>query len=83
MGQRYCSRGSKSKMTWAIGHCPREGATQVVEVRWPRKLSLVKANRHFSILQVEGQAVGGEDGEKRPQVFPVMILGLAVNTVII
>ena len=36
-----------------------------------------------ALLQVEGQAVGGEDGEQRAEVGPVLLLGLAEDTVII
>jgi hypothetical protein len=36
-----------------------------------------------ALLQVEGKAVCGKDGEKRPQVFPMLLLGLSVHTVII
>ena len=30
-----------------------------------------------ALLQVEGQAIGGEDGEQRAEVGPVLLLGLA------
>jgi hypothetical protein len=33
--------------------------------------------------EMESQAVGSEDREKQPQLFPVLLLGLAVHTVII
>ncbi len=36
-----------------------------------------------ALLQVEGQAVGGEDGEQRSEVGPVLLLGFAEDTVII
>ncbi len=36
-----------------------------------------------ALLQVEGQAVGGEDGEQRAEVGPVLLLGFAEDTVII
>ena len=36
-----------------------------------------------ALLQVEGQAVGGEDGEQRADVGPVLLLGFAEDTVII
>ncbi len=36
-----------------------------------------------ALLQVEGQAVGGEDGEQRAEVGPVLLSGLAEDTVII
>ncbi len=36
-----------------------------------------------ALLQVEGQAVGGEDGEQRSEVGPVLLLGLAEDAVII
>ena len=36
-----------------------------------------------ALLQVEGQAVGGEDGEQRVEVGPVLLLGFAEDTVII
>jgi hypothetical protein len=65
-------------MTWTLS---RRGATLAMEVRWPRKLS--SATGEQALLQVEGQAVGGEDREKHPQVFPVLLIGLAVHTVII
>ena len=36
-----------------------------------------------ALLQVEGQAVGGEDGEQHAEVGPVLLLGFAKDTVII
>ncbi len=33
-----------------------------------------------ALLQVEGQAVGGEDGEQRAEVGPVLLLGFAEDT---
>jgi hypothetical protein len=36
-----------------------------------------------ALLQVEGQAVGGEDGEQRAEVGPMLLLGFAEDTVII
>jgi hypothetical protein len=36
-----------------------------------------------ALLQVEGQAVGGEDGERRAEVGPVLLLGFAEDPVII
>jgi hypothetical protein len=40
-------------------------------------------NGEDALLQVEGQAVGGEDGEQRAEVGPVLLLGFAEDTVII
>jgi hypothetical protein len=40
-------------------------------------------NGEDALLQVEGQAVGGEDGEQHAEVCPVLLLGLAEDTVII
>jgi len=36
-----------------------------------------------ALLQVQGQLLGGKDGEEPPQVFPVLLQGLAVDTIII
>ncbi len=36
-----------------------------------------------ALLQVEGQAVGGEDGKQRAEVGPVLLSGFAEDTVII
>jgi hypothetical protein len=36
-----------------------------------------------AFLQVEGQAVGGEDGEQRAEVGPVLLSGFAEDPVII
>ncbi len=36
-----------------------------------------------TLLQVEGQAVGGEDGEQRAEVGPVLLSGFAEDSVII
>jgi hypothetical protein len=36
-----------------------------------------------ALLQVEGQAVGGEDGEQCVEVVPVLLSGFAEDTVII
>ncbi len=36
-----------------------------------------------ALLQVEGQAVGSEDGEQRAEVGPVLLSGFAEDTVII
>ncbi len=36
-----------------------------------------------ALLQVEGQAIGGEDGEQRAEVGPVLLLGFAEDAVII
>ncbi len=36
-----------------------------------------------ALLQVEGQAVGGEDGEQRAKMGPVLLSGFAEDTVII
>ncbi len=35
-----------------------------------------------ALLQVEGQALGGEDGQEHPQAFLVLLLGLALNNLI-
>ncbi len=35
-----------------------------------------------TLLQVEGQAVGGEDGEKRAEVGPVLLSGFAEDAII-
>jgi hypothetical protein len=40
-------------------------------------------NGEDALLQVEGQAVGGKDGEQRAEVGPVLLLGFAEDTVII
>ncbi len=40
-------------------------------------------NGEDALLQVEGQSVGGEDGEQRAEVGPVLLLGFAEDTVII
>ncbi len=40
-------------------------------------------NGEDALLQVEGQAVGGEDGEQHAEVGPVLLLGPAEDTVII
>ncbi len=40
-------------------------------------------NGEDAFLQVEGQAVGGEDGKQRAEVGPVQLLGFAEDTVII
>jgi hypothetical protein len=36
-----------------------------------------------ALLQVEGQPVGREDGERCPEVLPVLLFGLAVYSIII
>ncbi len=36
-----------------------------------------------TLLQVEGQAVGGDDGKQRAEVGPVLLLGFAEDPVII
>jgi hypothetical protein len=36
-----------------------------------------------ALPQVEGQPIGGKDGEQCPQVLPVLLLGFAVDAVII
>ncbi len=36
-----------------------------------------------ALLQIQGQLLGGKDGEEPPQVFPVLLQGLAVDTIII
>ncbi len=36
-----------------------------------------------ALLKVQGQLLGGKDGEEPPQVFPVLLQGLAVDTIII
>jgi hypothetical protein len=40
-------------------------------------------NDEDALLQVEGQAVGGGDGEQRAEVGPVLLLGFAEDTIII
>jgi hypothetical protein len=39
-------------------------------------------DREHALLQVESQAVGGEDVEKHPEMFPVLLSGFAVHPVI-
>ncbi len=36
-----------------------------------------------TLLQVEGQSVGGKDGERCPEVLQVLLFGLAVYSIII
>jgi hypothetical protein len=36
-----------------------------------------------ALFQFESQPVGGEDGEECSEVFPVLLLGFAVHTIII
>ncbi len=36
-----------------------------------------------ALLQVDGQPIGGEDGEQHPEALPVLLFGLAVYFVII
>ncbi len=36
-----------------------------------------------ALLQVEGQAVGGEDGKQRAEMGPMLLLGFAEDPVII
>jgi hypothetical protein len=40
-------------------------------------------NGEDALLQVEGQAVGGEDGEQHAEVGPVFLLGFAEDAIII
>ncbi len=36
-----------------------------------------------ALLQVEGQAIGGEDGKQRVEMGPMLLLGLAEDPIII
>jgi hypothetical protein len=46
-------------------------------------LEIQLGDGEHALLQVEGQAVGGEDGEQRAEVGPVLLSGFAEDTVII
>jgi hypothetical protein len=46
-------------------------------------LEIQLGDGEHALLQVEGQAVGGEDGKQRVEVGPVLLSGFAEDTVII